>query len=79
MKNSLKLPIMAASSIILLAGSFFSVPAAHAAPVQKPIPISAQDAPQPRIGQVAIFFGGIVVAWIADASIRAFLFLLDIK
>ncbi|MFJ8461122.1 hypothetical protein ACIQ57_18640 [Lysinibacillus xylanilyticus] len=70
MKKSLKFPVMVSSIILLAGSSLFQVPTTHAI-TQQPIAISAEDPlqPQPRIGQVAIFFGGIVVAWIADGVI----------
>ncbi|WP_068986932.1 hypothetical protein [Lysinibacillus xylanilyticus] len=56
------------STIILLAGSLMQAPTIHAT-AQQPIEMNEEDSVQARGAQVAIFFGGIVVAWITDGVI----------
>ena len=60
---------MVVSCIALIGVSLFPVSGANAT-TQQPIVISAEDSSvQPQGAQVAIFFGGIVAAWIADGVI----------
>ncbi|WP_042475055.1 hypothetical protein [Bacillus ndiopicus] len=67
MKKTVKFPIII-SSTVLLTSSLFQIPTIYAS-TPKPIVSNVEETIQPQAAQVAIFFGGIVVAWIGDGII----------